>query len=128
MTTPEFVKEHNAKHMIHPMAHQAPLQDKTPPKIISSGEGVYVTDVDGNRMVDGVGGLWNVNHFNLWNPRSDEQAQWKEEFELVVNMAFSPSGKRLSISGKVKDLNNLQKVWDISSNEPQKNHHVLRRA
>ncbi len=61
MATPKFVKEHNAKHMIHPMTHQAPLQDKNRPKIVSQGEGVYITDVDGNKMVDGVGGLWNVN-------------------------------------------------------------------
>ncbi len=61
MATPEFIKEHNAKHLIHPMMHQAPLQDAMRPKIMSQGEGVYITDVDGNRMVDGVGGLWNVN-------------------------------------------------------------------
>ncbi|MFK7801556.1 MAG: aminotransferase class III-fold pyridoxal phosphate-dependent enzyme [Anaerolineae bacterium] len=61
MTTAEFVKEHNAKHMIHPMAHQASLKEGNMPKIISSGDGVMITDVDGNQMVDGVGGLWNVN-------------------------------------------------------------------
>ena len=61
MTTPEFLKEHNAQHMIHPMTHPASLKDDNMPKIVSQGEGVYITDVDGNRMVDGVGGLWNVN-------------------------------------------------------------------
>ena len=32
-----------------------------PPKIITEAEGVEVIDVDGRRLIDGVGGLWNVN-------------------------------------------------------------------
>jgi len=34
---------------------------KKPPLIISKGKGVHIEDLDGNRYVDGVGGLWNVN-------------------------------------------------------------------
>ena len=61
MPTAQFLKEHNAQHIVHPMGHVGKLANETPPKIISEGEGVYVTDIDGQRMVDGVGGLWNVN-------------------------------------------------------------------
>jgi adenosylmethionine-8-amino-7-oxononanoate aminotransferase len=32
-----------------------------PPQIITKGDGVYITDIDGKRLVDGVAGLWNVN-------------------------------------------------------------------
>ena len=60
MTSLQTIKDNNAKHIIHPMGHIAAVE-KSNPLIISSGEGVYVTDIDGNRMVDGVGGLWNVN-------------------------------------------------------------------
>ena len=60
MESVEFLKKNNAQHIIHPMGHMGQVT-KSNPVIISSGEGVYVTDVDGNRMVDGVGGLWNVN-------------------------------------------------------------------
>ncbi|WP_121067254.1 aspartate aminotransferase family protein [Chachezhania antarctica] len=55
-----FLKEHNARHIWHPMAHPADSQ-ANPPDIIVGGEGVHITDVDGNRLVDAVGGLWNVN-------------------------------------------------------------------
>lgn len=34
---------------------------QAPPKIIASAEGVEITDVDGHRALDAVGGLWNVN-------------------------------------------------------------------
>ena len=55
-----FLKEHNAKHVWHPMAHPAEMISN-PPKIITGAEGVEVIDVDGRRLLDGVGGLWNVN-------------------------------------------------------------------
>ena len=32
-----------------------------PPKIITGASGVRVSDIDGHSVVDGVGGLWNVN-------------------------------------------------------------------
>ena len=55
-----FIKEKNARHLWHPMAYPADSQAH-PPTIVTRGEGVFITDIDGHRVVDGVGGLWNVN-------------------------------------------------------------------
>lgn len=55
-----FLKEHNARQLWHPMAHPADSQ-ANPPTIVSQGDGVHIVDIDGHRVVDGVGGLWNVN-------------------------------------------------------------------
>ncbi len=55
-----FLKENNAKYQWHPMAHPAEMQAQ-PPKIICSAEDVTLTDVDGHKTIDAVGGLWNVN-------------------------------------------------------------------
>ncbi len=55
-----FLKAHNAKHMWHPMAHPADSL-ANPPKIITEADGVRLTDVDGAKLIDAVGGLWNVN-------------------------------------------------------------------
>ncbi|WP_172291925.1 aminotransferase class III-fold pyridoxal phosphate-dependent enzyme [Pseudoruegeria sp. HB172150] len=55
-----FLKENNARHLWYPMAHPADSL-ANPPDIIVGGEGVHITDVDGKRTVDAVGGLWNVN-------------------------------------------------------------------
>lgn len=60
MTDNKKLKLANARYMLHPMAHPRQMQEK-PPTIIASGDGVYVTDIDGHRVVDGVGGLWNIN-------------------------------------------------------------------
>jgi putrescine---pyruvate transaminase len=60
MRDTNFLIENNAKSIWHPMAHPAEMR-ANPPKIITKGEGVHVTDVNGNTVLDAVGGLWNVN-------------------------------------------------------------------
>ena len=55
-----FLKEHNARSMWHPMAHPADSL-ANPPTIITRAQGVRITDVDGHEVIDAVGGLWNVN-------------------------------------------------------------------
>ncbi|MEM7683411.1 MAG: aminotransferase class III-fold pyridoxal phosphate-dependent enzyme [Pseudomonadota bacterium] len=60
MKDDNFLKENNARHMWHPMGHPGKLQ-KDVPVIITGAEGCHITDIDGHRTIDGVGGLWNVN-------------------------------------------------------------------
>ncbi len=60
MKDSNFLKENNARHFWHPMT--SPEDSKhTPPKIITSAQGVSITDIDGHEVIDAVGGLWNVN-------------------------------------------------------------------
>lgn len=55
-----FLKENNARFLWHPMT--SPEDSHTlAPKIITQSEGVNIEDIDGHRVVDAVGGLWNVN-------------------------------------------------------------------
>jgi putrescine---pyruvate transaminase len=60
MRDAQFLTEHNAKSIWHPMAHPAELR-KSPPRVIVRGEGVRITDLEGRTVLDAVGGLWNVN-------------------------------------------------------------------
>lgn len=60
MRDANFLTEQNARPIWHPMAHPADMH-ANPPKVIVGGEGVHVTDIEGNRVLDAVGGLWNVN-------------------------------------------------------------------
>jgi len=57
---PDELKNANARHLWHPMAHPQAMRD-APPDIIARGEGVWVWDIDGHKMIDGVGGLWSAN-------------------------------------------------------------------
>jgi adenosylmethionine-8-amino-7-oxononanoate aminotransferase len=55
-----YLKANNARSVWHPMT--APSDSlKNPPIIITGAQGTRITDVDGHEVVDGVGGLWNVN-------------------------------------------------------------------
>lgn len=60
MKDENFLKANNARSLWHPMAHPADSQS-TPPDIVTGGDGVHITDLDGHRVLDAVGGLWNVN-------------------------------------------------------------------
>ena len=60
MKDENFLKENNARHMWHPMTHPADSL-ANPPRIITGSSGVRIRDVDGNEVIDAVGGLWNVN-------------------------------------------------------------------
>ena len=60
MRETNFIIENNARHLWHPMAHPAEMQ-ANPPRIINSGAGVEIVDIQGKKVLDAVGGLWNVN-------------------------------------------------------------------
>ncbi|MGI9295825.1 MAG: aminotransferase class III-fold pyridoxal phosphate-dependent enzyme, partial [Pseudomonadales bacterium] len=55
-----FLKENNARYFWHPMTSPEDSRS-TPPKIIIEAQGVKIQDIDGHQVIDGVGGLWNVN-------------------------------------------------------------------
>ena len=56
MKDDNFLKENNARHLWHPMGHPGDAQINAP-KIIKGAEGAHITDIDGHRVVDAVGGL-----------------------------------------------------------------------
>src|SRR5579872_1144843 len=56
----EELKAENARHLLHPMTNPATARE-TPPDIIARGDGSWIWDVDGHRLVDAVGGLWCAN-------------------------------------------------------------------
>lgn len=60
MKDENFLKANNARSVWHPMT--APSDSlKNAPTIITAANGTRIRDVDGHEVVDGVGGLWNVN-------------------------------------------------------------------
>ncbi|WP_373414178.1 aspartate aminotransferase family protein [Ensifer aridi] len=60
MRETNFLIENNARYLWHPMAHPAEMQAH-PPRIVNAAEGVEIVDVHGKKVLDAVGGLWNVN-------------------------------------------------------------------
>ncbi|AUH34238.1 aminotransferase class III-fold pyridoxal phosphate-dependent enzyme [Paracoccus tegillarcae] len=60
MKDSNFLKENNGRNFWQPMTHPVDAH-MNPPTIVTGGEGVSIIDVDGHKVVDAVGGLWNVN-------------------------------------------------------------------
>ncbi len=56
----EQLKQVDAKSILHPSTNANEFA-KTGSKIMQSGEGVYLHDTDGNKLIDAVAGLWCVN-------------------------------------------------------------------
>ncbi len=60
MSSIDQLKADNAEFLWHPMAHPAAMK-KAKPDIVARGEGCWIWDVDGHKLLDGVGGLWASN-------------------------------------------------------------------
>ena len=56
----DHLRARNARSVWHPMAHPG-AQQANPPRIITAADGVYIQDDEGHRVIDAVGGIWNVN-------------------------------------------------------------------
>ena len=50
----------DAAHHMHPFTSNEALSKKGA-RVITRADGVYLTDSDGNRILDGMAGLWCVN-------------------------------------------------------------------
>jgi putrescine aminotransferase len=53
------LRQNDAAHYLHPFTDFKALAE-TGSRIIVRGEGVYIIDAEGNRIIDGMSGLWNV--------------------------------------------------------------------
>lgn len=48
-------------HHLHPFTDHKGLANEGGPRVFTHGEGVYLWDTEGRRLLDGMGGLWCVN-------------------------------------------------------------------
>ncbi|MFB7303588.1 aminotransferase family protein [Heyndrickxia sporothermodurans] len=53
--------ELDKKHFLHPTSSIQQQQEQGPGFIFTKGEGVYLEDVSGKKLIDGMSSLWNVN-------------------------------------------------------------------
>ena len=52
------LKKYDSAHHIHPFTDNKALADAGGPRIITSAKGCYLTDKAGNKILDGMAGLW----------------------------------------------------------------------
>ena len=56
----ETIRAMDDRHHLHPFTVFRELSDKGA-RVIERAEGCYIYDTDGNRILDGMAGLWCVN-------------------------------------------------------------------
>jgi len=54
------LRQHDADHHIHPFSDTLELNEQGA-RVITKGEGIYLWDSEGNKILDGMAGLWCVN-------------------------------------------------------------------
>jgi adenosylmethionine-8-amino-7-oxononanoate aminotransferase len=66
------LKRDNALYLWHPMAHPKAMKaEGSRPDIIARGDGCWVWDIDGHKLLDGVAGLWSSNLGHSCKPVRD---------------------------------------------------------
>src|SRR5690625_3972959 len=79
--------ELDKKHFIHPTSNMKQLQEDGPAFIFTKGDGIYLEDVQGRKLIDSLSSLWNVN---IGHGRKDVAEVAKEQMEkLAFTSAFN---------------------------------------
>ncbi len=103
MKDENFLKENNARHMWHPMAHPADSL-ANPPKIVTGGSGVRIRDVDGHETIDAVGGLWNVNLGFSCQPVKDAIAAQLEQLPYYSTFRGTSNDAVIELSYMLREF------------------------
>ena len=103
MKDSNFLKEMNARSVWHPMAHPADCQ-ANPPTIVTAASGVRIKDVDGHEVVDGVGGLWNVNLGFSCQPIKDAIAAQLDQLPYYSIFRGTTNDKVIQLSEELRNF------------------------
>ena len=102
MATTDYLEQHNAKHHWQPMAHPAESL-ANPPIVIEKAEGVHVTDIHGNTVLDAVGGLWNVNLGYSCQPIKDAISSQLAELPYYSSFRGTTTATTVELSAVLTD-------------------------
>jgi len=103
MKDSNFLKEYNGRLMWHPMTSPKDSIDQ-PPKIITEASGVTITDIDGHRVVDAVGGLWNVNLGYSCQPVKDAMAAQLDKLPYYSTFRGTSNDAAIELSYELSDF------------------------
>ena len=97
------IKQDNAQYLFHPMAHPAAMR-KSRPDIIARGEGCWVWDIDGHKMLDGVAGLWSSNLGHSNKAVRDAIVAQLDELPFYNTFRGTTHPRAIELSARVVDV------------------------
>jgi len=99
----DALKQANAEHLWHPMARPRAMRE-TRPDIIARGEGCWVWDIDGHKMLDGVAGLWSSNLDHSCKPVRDAIVAQLDELPFFNTFAGTTHPRAIELSAALVAL------------------------
>lgn len=96
--------ELDKRHFLHPTSSIQMQQENGPAYIFESGEGIYLDEISGERFIDGMSSLWNVN---IGHGRNELGAVANEQMnKLAFSSAFSTYSHEpaIRLTKKLADL------------------------
>lgn len=105
MTTRAFENQSNLHEIdfnsiLHP-ASSIKQMSQHGSRIIQSAEGVHVTDIDGNKCIDGVGGLWCVNIGYGRQELADEMARASKNLSYFHTFGGASNEAQIKLAQKL---------------------------
>lgn len=99
----DWLKGQVGRHSFHPMADP---KDTVlhPPPIIVRGEGAFITDLDGRRMLDCQGGLWCMNAGYGRTEIIDAITQQLQELPYYTNFPGSANAPSVRLAAKLCEI------------------------
>jgi len=106
----------DAAHHLHPFTHGTALAEKGA-RIVTRAEGVWLTDSDGNRMLDAMAGLWCVNIGYGRDELAEAAAKQMRELPYYNTFFQSSHIPALSLAKRIAELapGDLNHVFFASS-------------
>ena len=102
---PTELQRDNAQYLWHPMAHPRAMKaEGGRPDIIARGEGCWVWDVDGHKMLDGVAGLWSSNLGHSCRPVRDAIVAQLDELPFFNTFRGTTHPRAIELSARGVDM------------------------
>jgi len=93
--------EKDQQHMIHPLHHAA---GHSGGRVWVKGEGSYLIDADGNRLIDGLSSLWNVNAGHGRGELADAAAKQMRELPFCSSYAGSSNRPAIELADRLSEI------------------------
>lgn len=101
----DSLKRDNAMFLWHPMAHPKAMKaEGGRPDIIARGEGCWVWDIDGHKLLDGVSGLWSSNLGHSCKPVRDAIVAQLDELPFFNTFRGTTHPRAIELSRALVDL------------------------
>ncbi|UTW05892.1 aminotransferase class III-fold pyridoxal phosphate-dependent enzyme [Pseudomonas benzenivorans] len=98
-----FIRDNNTKYQWH--SHTQPGRDKDwRPIVIARGDGCHVEDIDGNRYVDGLAGLWCVNVGHNRQEIKQAIADQLDQIEYYASFLGTTTPPSIELSKKLIEM------------------------